>query len=75
MPSETNIVVITPSPRLDAGRFDNRLLSSVTNTSFSLSSKTEDMAEEQSAFVVNVIDPLLDVHDELTGAIAVDRAD
>lgn len=72
-PSATRFV-ITPSPRLDAGRFDNRLVSSATGTSFSLSSKTGDI-EEQSTFVVNVIDSFIAVDDELTGAIASDRVD
>jgi hypothetical protein len=74
-PSATCFVVVTPSPQLDAGRFNNRLLLFATETSFSLSSKTEDIEEEQSVFVVNVIDLLIDVHDELTGAIAIDQTD
>ena len=56
------------------GRFDNRLLSSVIEISLSLSSKTEDIGEEQSTFVVSVIDLLVDMHDELTGALPIDRA-
>ena len=73
-PSATRFV-ITPSPRLDAGRFDNGLIISVTRPPLSLSSTTEDTGDEQSTIIVDVINSFVVVNDGSTGTVAIDRVD
>jgi hypothetical protein len=61
---------VSLSLRFGAGRFDSRLPSVTPGTSFSLSSKTLDLAKEWPTFA-DVIDSLMEVDDELAGTGAI----